>query len=203
MRSIHLRRVAVLAALSLPAGLRAQESGLELGTQAGTRLWVEGGSNVRSWSCDATLVETSVTGVAVPDGASAKEVSEAARRAVLTIPVAKLDCRNGTMNEHMRKALKAEANKSIEYRIAKWELTPRGSDGGTVTTSGTLAIAGTEKPTSVEFTAKRAGQGTWQLEGSKTIRMTEWGVKPPSLMFGTMKVHDPVTVRFELVLEPK
>jgi hypothetical protein len=189
-------------ALLLPAGTQAQEGELKLGTQAGTRLWVEGGSSVRSWSCDATLVEASVTGAAVPAGASAKDVSAAARRAVLTIPVAKLDCRNGTMNEHMRKALKANANKSIEYRIAKWELTPRGDDEGTVATSGTLVIAGTEKPIAVELAAKRAGQG-WQLKGSKTIRMTEWGVKPPSLMLGTMKVKDPVTVRFELVLEPK
>ena len=201
MRTIH--RAAVLAALLLPAGMQAQESELKLGAQAGTRLWVEGGSSVRSWSCDATLVEASVTGGAVAATASAKEVSAAARKAVLTIPVAKLDCRNGTMNEHMRKALKANANKAIEYRIAKWELTPRGDDEGTVTTSGALVIAGTEKPISVEFAAKRASQGTWQLKGSKTIRMTEWGVKPPSLMLGTMKVHDPVTVRFELVLEPK
>ena len=193
----------LLAVLVLPAGVQAQESELELGTQPGSRLWVEGGSSVRSWSCDATLVEASVTGAAVPAGASAKAVSAAAQRAVLSIPVAKLDCRNGTMNEHMRKALKAQANKSIEYRIAKWDLTPRGDDEGTVATSGTLVLAGAEKPISVDFTAKRAGQGTWQLKGSKTIRMTEWGIKPPSLMLGTMKVRDPVTVRFELVLEPK
>jgi hypothetical protein len=200
MRPIH--RAAMLAALLVPFGIQAQESELKLGTQAGTRLWVEGASSVRNWSCDATLVEASVTGAAVPAGASAKDVSAAAKRAVLTIPVEKLDCRNGTMNEHMRKALKANAHKSIEYRIAKWELTPRGDDEGTVTTSGTLVMAGAEKPISVEFAAKRAGQG-WQLKGSKSLRMTEWGIKPPSLMLGTMKVRDPVTVRFELVLEPK
>ena len=64
MWTIH--RAAVLAALLLPAGIGAQESELKLGTQAGTKLWVEGGSNVRRWSCDATLVEASVTGGAVP-----------------------------------------------------------------------------------------------------------------------------------------
>ena len=201
MRPIH--RATLLLALLLPAGIGAQESELKLGTQAGSKLWVEGGSSVRSWSCDATLVEASVTGAAVAATAPAKDVSAAARRAVLTIPVEKLDCRNGTMNEHMRKALKLSANKSIEYRIAKWELTPRGDDEGTVATSGTLVIAGAEKPVSVDFTAKRAGQGTWQLKGEKTIRMTEWGVKPPTLMLGTMKVKDPVTVKFELVLERK
>ncbi|HEU4723155.1 MAG TPA: YceI family protein [Gemmatimonadaceae bacterium] len=193
----------MFAALWLPAVAGAQEGELKLGAQAASRLWVEGGSNVRSWTCHAKQIEASVTGGAVAPTASVKEVSAAASRAVLTVPVAALDCRNGTMNEHMRKALKADANKTIQYRIATWELTPRGDDEGSVTTSGTLVIAGTEKPISVELTAKRAAQGTWQLKGDKTIRMTEWGVKPPSLMFGTMKVHDPVTVGFELVLEPK
>lgn len=199
MRSIE--HGLIVLALMLPASVQAQETGLTLGTQPGSRMWVEGGSSVRSWSCDATLVEALVTGDAVPATASAKEVSAAARRATLTVPVAKLDCRNGTMNEHMRKALKANAHKEIQYRIEKWELAPRGDDEGTVTTSGTLVMAGAEKPIAVELTAKRTAQGTWQLEGSKTIRMTEWGIKPPTLMLGTMKVKDPVTVKFALVLE--
>lgn len=201
MRSIH--RALVLAAAVLPAMAQAQESELKLGAQAASKLWVEGTSSVRDWKCDATKVEASVTGAAVPAAASAKEVGAAAKRAVLTIPVAELDCRNGTMNGHMRKALKADANKTIQYRIATWEVTPRGEDSATVKTSGTLALAGEEKPLSVELAAKRATAGTWHLKGSKTIQMTEWGVKPPSLMLGTMKVRDPVTIRFDLVLEPK
>jgi polyisoprenoid-binding protein YceI len=201
MRSID--RALVVLALMAPATMQAQTGELALGTQPGSRMWVEGGSSVRSWSCDATLVEASVNGEAVPATASAKEVSAAAKRATLTVPVAKLDCRNGTMNEHMRKALKADAHKEIHYRIDKWELTPRSDDEGTVTTSGTLVMSGAEKPITVELTAKRTTAGTWQLQGSKTIRMTEWGIKPPTLMLGTMKVKDPVTVRFDLVLERK
>ncbi len=30
--------------------------------------------------------------------------------------------------------------------------------------------------------------------------MTEFGVKPPTLMLGTMKVHDKVVVRYEILL---
>jgi hypothetical protein len=61
-------------------------------------------------------------------------------------------------------------------------------------------MAGAEKPISVDLAAKRGTAGSWSLKGSKTLQMTEWGIKPPSLMFGTMKVRDPVTIRFELLL---
>jgi polyisoprenoid-binding protein YceI len=201
MRPIH--RAVMLATALLPAVAQAQEGELKLSAQGASKLWVEGKSTVRDWKCDATKIEATVTGTGAAATASAKEVGAAAKRAVLTIPVAQLDCRNGTMNEHMRKALKANDNKTIQYRIATWELTPRSNDSASVKTSGTLAMAGAEKPISVELTAKRTAAGTWQLNGSKTLLMTEWGMKPPSLMLGTMKVRDPVTIQFELVLEAK
>ena len=201
MRPIH--GVVLLALAALPAGMQAQGNELRLATQAGSRLWIEGGSNVRSWSCDATRIDASVTGDTIAPAATAKAVSTAARRARLVIPVAQIDCRNGTMNEHLRKALKADAKSTIEYRIASWELVPASADSGAVTTKGTLAMAGAEKPIDVELTATRGTQGTWRLDGSKTLRMTEWGIKPPTLMFGTMRVKDPVTIRFHLVMEPK
>lgn len=201
MRSIH--RAIMFATALLPAVAQAQQSELKLSAQGASKLWVEGKSTVRDWKCDATKIEATVTGTGVASKASAKDVGAAAKRALLTIPVAQLDCHNGTMNEHMRKALKANDNKTIQYRIATWELTPRSDDSASVKTSGTLVMAGAEKPISVELTAKRAAAGTWQLNGSKSILMTEWGIKPPSLMLGTMKVRDPVTIRFELLLETK
>ena len=196
MRSIE-RAVAMLA-LMVPVNVHAQTGELELGTQAGSRLWVEGGSSVRSWSCAATEVRASVAGAAVPATASAKEVSAAVRRATLTVPVAKLDCRNGTMNEHMRKALKADAHKEIQYRIEKWELTSRGDDEGTVTTSGTLVMSGAEKPITVELAAKRTPQGAWQLvRGRLTGSLYRVSKSPGS----TLYAGDRAGSRYDMVLE--
>ena len=196
-----IQRALILATMSIPMVARAQESELKLSAQGASKLSVEGTSTVRDWKCEANTIEAAVTGTGVTSTASAKEVGAAAKRALLTIPLAQLDCHNGTMNEHMRKALKANDHKTIEYRIATWELTPRSDDSASVKTSGTLVMAGAEKPISVELVAKRGSAGGWQLTGSKTIQMTEWGVKPPSLMLGTMKVRDPVTIRFDLVLK--
>jgi hypothetical protein len=33
------------------------------------------------------------------------------------------------------------------------------------------------------------------------VRMTDFGLKPPSLMLGAFKVHDPVVVHFDLLLK--
>jgi hypothetical protein len=39
------------------------------------------------------------------------------------------------------------------------------------------------------------------VKASKVINMKEWGVKPPSLMMGTMKVKENVTVGFDVALK--
>ena len=62
----------------------------------------------------------------------------------VTIPAAQLDCGNGTMNEHMRKAIKLTDNPSIDFRLVGYEVA-RNAEGVTGTMTGTLSLGGVEK----------------------------------------------------------
>jgi hypothetical protein len=44
--------------------------------------------------------------------------------------------------------------------------------------------------------------GALRVTGRYPMPMTQWGVQPPRLMMGTMKVGDTVTVNFDLLLQP-
>lgn len=164
--------------------------------QGGSRVWVEGTSTVRSYRCETTRAEGSaVTAEGTP---TVEQVASQVRRAEITIPVATLDCRNGTMNGHMLKALKADAHPAIRFRLAGLEAA---QGAGAVRMNGTLSIAGTERPVSIDATVAQAEGGQLRVRGEKTLQMTQFGVTPPSLMMGTMKVRDPVTVHFDVVLK--
>ena len=39
------------------------------------------------------------------------------------------------------------------------------------------------------------------MTGSYTVKMTEFGLKPPTLMMGTLKVNENVAVNFDLYLK--
>ena len=153
-----------------------------------SRLWLEGTSTVRSFKCSATRVDVAVSAETTESPAAM------VKNASLVVPVGQLDCGNKTMNEHMRKALKAEANPQIT-----WKMTSYAVEGANVVINGTLTIAGKENAIVLRGTGT-AENGTIRFKGSKQFKMTEYGVKPPSLMLGTMKVGDPVTVSFDLVL---
>jgi polyisoprenoid-binding protein YceI len=153
-----------------------------------SRLWLEGTSTVRSYKCSASKLD--VTAIGEPTAAPAEIVKTAS----LVVPVAQLDCGNKTMNEHMRKALKAD-----KFQQISWTMTSYDVQGSSVTVDGKLTIAGKENAIQLKGTGT-ADNGVIRFKGSKQFKMTEYGVKPPSLMLGTMKVGDPVTVSFDLVL---
>ncbi len=167
--------------------------------QTGSRLWFDGGSSVKDWSCKAGKLEAMV----VTTKAEAPSAIVAGEKAVasvnLTVPVMSLDCDNGTMNGHMRNALDAKTYPSITFALRSYDLA-KSADNVTVTLSGTLTIHGKSLPVTFPATAVAAAGGALRLTGLYELNMKEYGVKPPSLMLGTMNVRDKVKVRFDLLL---
>jgi len=170
--------------------------------QPESQLWLEGGSTVRSYKCAATeiigQVRTSGDGELPPLG----QLVDAVEEAGITIPVEELDCDNGTMNGHMLKALNSKSHKTIEYELTGFEIVDGGDTAGKIEMKGRLTINGTELAKTIPAEIELAGDGTIRLKGQTELDMTEFGVKPPRLMLGTLKVHDDVTIHFDVIFRP-
>jgi polyisoprenoid-binding protein YceI len=179
--------------------LIATKSAGELDLQPESRLWIAGSSTVRSFQCQATSFEAKV--VSNPGATAAILAGEKAVSAVdVNVPAEKLDCRNGTMNEHMRKALKAQEFPTIAFRVASYDLT-RVAEGMNLTLAGTLTLGGVEKPITVAALVKGTDDGRLLVTGTHEVRMTEFDLKPPKLMLGTMRVDEKIKVGFEIALK--
>ena len=198
MRSNMKRGMIALLGLG-PAlvAFTAVESAMTLQPQS--RLWVAGTSTVRSFECAARTIDAQV--IAAGPGASAAVMTgeKAVKDVEVSVPAAKLDCKNGTMNEHMLKALKASDAPTIVFRLSGYEL-EKASAGMGVKVNGTLTLGGTEKPITVLATAVDAGNGALRVTGTHELNMKDFGLKPPTLMMGTMKVNEKVKVGFDFVL---
>lgn len=198
----RVRKGGVLAAVLGTVAVSAAFAWAPFPFRPESRLWVEGTSTVRGFTCEAgTLIgkvdpAPGVTTLAVP------ALGEAVRSMEVTVPVEALDCGNGTMNNHLFKALKGQDHPAVRFRLSSYEVAPKGSSEATVKLAGELEMAGQERPITLEGLASAAADGSLRVRGKKEIRMTEFGVKPPSLMMGTMKVGDRVNVHFDVVLKP-
>ena len=183
-----------------PAAIAATYAGEPLVLQPQSKLWIEGSSNVRDFTCTTTSFETRVQS-SVPGAVSAVlSGTKAVESAELTIPAATLDCKNGKMNEHMLKALKAKDNPTIGFRIATYDIAKAtaGVDGKAI---GELTLGGVKKTITVTAHATPDASGALRLTGAYQLNMTDYGLTPPSLMMGTMKVNETVKIGFDMLLK--
>ena len=195
-------RRTTLGALGLlfvaPAGAwTPSDAPLTLAPQS--RLWIDGTSTVRAFTCKATVLDADID--AAPGAVASVLAGEKAVRTVeFSVPAAKLDCGNGTMNEHMAKAIKSKEHATISFKVASYDVA-KGGDGVSGSLTGTLSLGGVQKTITVKATGKDAGTGALRVAGTHALKMSDYGLKAPTLMFGTMKVGDEVKVNFDLVLK--
>jgi polyisoprenoid-binding protein YceI len=64
--------------------------------------------------------------------------------------------------------------------------------GGALSVEGDLALAGKRHPVAFDLDTRDG-----RLTGSARIRQTDWGIKPYSALFGTLKVVDEVDVEID------
>jgi polyisoprenoid-binding protein YceI len=168
--------------------------------QPQSKLWVEGTSTIRSFDCKVPEF-TLIVSADGPDAVANVLAGQKAVKALeLTVPAARIECGNGTMNIHMRKALKADDNATIRFSLSGYDVaaTPKGAEG---TVRGTLNLGGVEHPIDVAAVATDAGNGAMRVAGSYEVALSAFDLKRPSLMFGRIKVGDVVTVKFDLTLK--
>jgi polyisoprenoid-binding protein YceI len=189
---VVLASVVALSRLATSSAQTTQAApGSNLTFDLESKVWVEGTSTVKAYKCVAKSIGAALeTG---PEGQTA-DVAQLVKSALVTVATGTLECGNGTMNEHMRKALKLNEHPNVAFTLDSYALTPDGL------LKGKLQIAGQEKEVLFPATITEEN-GAIRVAGKKQINMKEWGVKPPSLMLGTMKVNEMVTINFDVIVK--
>ncbi len=195
----NIKTTLLALAIVLPASGAWTVANETLALQPESRLWIDGTSSIRSFSCKAVELNA-VVEASGPNAIPQLLIGDKGVKAVqLTVPAERLDCGNGTMNEHMRKAIKLAEFKTIEFRLTDYDVA-RGSAGINGTINGTLLLGGVTKPITMKAEGKPEG-GMLHVTGSYDLNMTEYGLKPPTLMFGRIKVGQTVKVNYDLLLK--
>lgn len=101
------------------------------------------------------------------------------------------------MDNYAYKALKTKNQRVITFTLAGASVTPIDAVTYQIKAIGNLSIAGATKRTDLLATAKyNAADKSFTVSGSKKLKMTEYGVTPPTVMFGTIKTGDDLVIVF-------
>ena len=208
MHAIERTVLVILGATALLASLGgAQEKpgNLRLPVRADSRLWLEGTSNLKNWTCKATSMEALIAiEAASVDSHDNVAVSKSLRGVDVIVPVRMLKCGDRHMEANMYTALKAPDLPAMSYIVADFELTPTSTDDGlTIEATGKMSIAGMERPVSMTVKTERLPDGTRRARGTVPIRMSDFGIAPPRPWFGMLRTGDKVMVQFEIFVSPQ
>ena len=106
------------------------------------------------------------------------------------------------MNNNTYKALKADANPEIIFSLTVPILSnPANSNKRSIAAKGNLTIAGVTRLVTMPVKLTMQSHEKLTLEGSQTIRMTDYKVTPPVALMGTMRTGDEITINFKINLQ--
>ena len=203
MTRLTMSTLALLAATFGATAARAQGTA-RVSVAPESKIWIEGTSNLHAWSCTATTLEADVELDAAATAQVAAAMPKALKKVDVKIPVKALHCNHGGMDGNVYKALKAEDEPEISYIMATFEATAaEAKDTFTLKTVGTLTVAGKQNKIEMDVVAMRLADGTVTAKGTVPIKMTDYGIKPPTALFGRLKTGDDVKVNFELTIGAK
>jgi polyisoprenoid-binding protein YceI len=153
---------------------------------------VSGSSTVRGWTCTvagtAQLTTGSSTAVRGFDGG--------VQAATLTVPVNAFQCPDDEMREHLLEAMRADEFPEITFRLESYEASPQGA-----VAAGTLTILDATHPVSFPLSLTPSGAGV-QIGGELPLDMTTYGVEPPVVMLGLLRVRPQIRIEFSGVVSP-
>jgi YceI-like protein len=193
-----------LGAHAVTAPAIESSSGIHLG--GGSSLWIEGKSNLHEFESRTSTVAVNLkreSGAAKP--ATVAELEAVVRGPVtaldVDVPVTSLHSGKAGLDKNLWQDLRADANPTIHFHLTKYAAGAPG-DTTNITAEGTLRIAGRERPVTLHARAYRAAAGWW-IDGNHELQMTDFGIKPRTMMLGTLRVKDEVVVHYHLLLIPE
>ena len=194
-RNMRISRFILLAVVALISTFAANAQNVRKNTAFIVK--VKGSSNLHDWVMEAK------SGTIEANLNLASNVSYLAGIQSLSfnLPVKNLKSEEGNlMNTRAYDALKAEKYPNISFKLLSATPTSNSANKSTFKVTGELTISGTTKQIEMTANATKNADGSVIITGSENLKMTQFGIKPPSYMFGALKVTDNLTIDYTVRL---
>jgi polyisoprenoid-binding protein YceI len=193
---------ALAATLAAPAAY-GQDSSTRLTLRPESKLAFDGTSTLHAFTCTTRSIDAKVDVDSRYITESLAKIKRPLTKVEVTIPVLSIKCGKDKMDQNMYKALREAEFPTIRYVLTSYELVDDSStaDRFVAKTMGMLTIAGKEKEVAMRVEGRRAANGVAQASATIELLMTDFGIKPPVLFLGTLKVGNKLVLKFDLMAD--
>lgn len=147
---------------------------------------VSGTSTVRGWTCSVEGAAQVTTG----GSASVSGFDDGVQTATLTVQVEEFECPQDQMREHLLEAMQANEFPRITFTLDSYEVSGQGA-----VANGSLTILDATRDVSFPISLTPSGSGV-EIAGELPLDVTDYGVEPPVVMLGLMRVRPEIRIQF-------
>ena len=168
-----------------PAGLRPASHTMD----SSSTIKVHGTSTLHDW----TMVMEKVSGEATV------EVTDAGlniSRVYVRLRAEDLKSEYDLMDKNTYEALKTDRYPYLTYDMSTVHSVTQSGNSYNVDASGVMSIAGSMKTVRMTVKVTVDANGNLTISGKKAMKMTDFGVEPPEVMFGTISTGDDIEIEF-------
>ncbi len=155
-----------------------------------TTVTVIGTSSMHDWESDVEQVSGS--GTFKVESGRVTDISDLK----VNFKVKSIESGKSKMNSLTYEAFNADANPNIQFEITE----VISIDGNRVKAKGNLSMAGSSREISPSGVLTVSGKAI-TIKGREKIDMTQYGMDPPTAMFGAIKVGKTVDIEYEVTFK--
>lgn len=181
----------ILLSLLLISGTLFAQSNFEV---KNFEMTIDGTSSLHDWTSQVTQVYAE--GKVDLSGGALKGINSL----VVTVPVTSIESGKNVMDKKTYSALESDDHPTVTYELSKVLSLDNAYGSYTIKTEGDLTIAGTTNKVQMTVKGTLVESGVIRFQGSKSLKMTDFGIDPPTALLGTLKTGDEVTINFALTL---
>ncbi len=156
-----------------------------------SKIMVAGTSNLHDWELVAQNLSSELVLI------EGEKIISDIRNVSFTMKAENLQSDNSIMNKKTHNALKADKYKTIQFSPSNIVNLKTNGNSFSGVARGQLTVAGKSRSVEIPFQGKLSGNAL-EITGEKEIRMSDFGIDPPTAMLGSLKTGDIVTVKFVL-----
>tara|TARA_Y100001972_G_scaffold127745_1_gene185629 strand:- start:14068 stop:14601 length:534 start_codon:yes stop_codon:yes gene_type:complete len=173
----------ILVTALLLSGLLLGNKNIEVDSEK-SKVGIQGTSSLHDW--ESTVESFSINGII-----ASEQISDL----VASFKVKSIKSGKSIMDSKTQEALMADKHPNIVFKASALTI-----ENGVVKGPGTLTIAGKSKPFQFNATSKDLATSGLLISGSTKLKMSDFGIEPPTAMFGTLTTGDEVTVNYEIII---
>jgi len=194
---MKLQRIHMLTVLSIALVLSYQSQAQENFSLKSAKASVQGTSSLHDWESEITRIECKA------QLKKDNQLLTSIKSAEVRILVKGIKSTKGkVMDNKTYDAFKDEENPDIIFAVNSGQIKTDASGNASLEASGNLTMAGVTRVVAVTAKGKTLPNGDVQITLSHKLKMTDYEMKPPTALMGTIVVGEEVTVNFDLILTP-